>query len=378
MKVIIIIPSEPKNLETFLKVLIENKSKIESKFQLEFLYLANRFTLKKLISVLTLLGKISLINKYFRSLKTLSFSDKLKRLYINAELLSKNKLAVVHYSFVNNALLSFHIPKIMGAKTSIGLRGYDITFYPINHEGCYDEEFWDHVDSIQYNSNDLYKWALRWGAKSYTPNVKITAAVNNEYILDEELVDVRKEIDKVQLLFVGRLHWKKGLETVFRLINKLQNSSIEYQLDVVGDGPEIEKIKFLITLLNIEQCVNLHGRISQPEIISYMDKADILLAPSLQEGCSNVVLEAQARGLYCIVSESEGMEEVVENGVTGVICERFDDDALFDALKEYTGREYIDRLKLAKYTNRRIYTNFSREKQIREWRNFFDKLCLSL
>lgn len=378
MKVIVVIPSEPKNLETFLKVLIENKSKIEGKFQLEFLYLANRFTLKKLISVLTLLGKISLINKYFRSLKTLSFSDKLKRLYINAELLSENKLAVVHYSFVNNALLSFPIPKIMGAKTSIGLRGYDITFYPINHEGCYDEEFWDHVDSIQYNSNDLYKWALHWGAKSYTPNLKITAAVNNEYILDEELVDVRKEIDKVQLLFVGRLHWKKGLETVFRLINKLQNSSIEYQLDVVGDGPEIEKIKFLITLLNIEQCVKLHGRISQPEIISFMDKADILLAPSLQEGCSNVVLEAQARGLYCIVSESEGMEEVVENRVTGVICERFDDDALFEAVREYTGREYIDRLKLAKYTNRRIFTNFSREKQIREWRNYFDKLCLSL
>ena len=378
MKVIVVIPSEPKNLETFLKVLIENKSKIEGKFQLEFLYLANRFTFNKLISLITLIGKISLINKYFRSLKNLRFSKKFKRLYLNAELLSKNKLAVVHYSFVNNALLSYHIPKIMGAKTSIGLRGYDITFYPINHEGCYDEEFWDHVDSIQYNSNDLYKWALRWGAKSYTPNVKITAAVNNEYILEEELVDVRKEIDEVRLLFVGRLHWKKGLETIFRLLNKLNKSSVGYQLDIVGNGPEIEKIKFLITLLNIEQCVKLHGRISQPEIISYMDKADILLAPSLQEGCSNVVLEAQARGLFCIVSESEGMEEVVENGVTGVICERFDDDALFDAVKEYTGREYIDRLKLAKYTNRRIFTNFSREKQIREWRNYFDKLCLSL
>ena len=378
MKVIVVIPSEPKNLETFLKVLIENKTKIEGKFQLEFLYLANRFTFNKLISLITLIGKISLINKYFRSLKNLRFSKKFKRLYLNAELLSKNKLAVVHYSFVNNALLSYHIPKIMGAKTSIGLRGYDITFYPINHEGCYDEEFWDHVDSIQYNSNDLYKWALRWGAKSYTPNVKITAAVNNEYILEEELVDVRKEIDEVRLLFVGRLHWKKGLETIFRLLNKLNKSSVGYQLDIVGNGPEIEKIKFLITLLNIEQCVKLHGRISQPEIISYMDKADILLAPSLQEGCSNVVLEAQARGLFCIVSESEGMEEVVENGVTGVICERFDDDALFDAVKEYTGREYIDRLKLAKYTNRRIFTNFSREKQIREWRNYFDKLCLSL
>ena len=149
-------------------------------------------------------------------------------------------------------------------------------------------------------------------------------------------------------------------------------------MDIVGDGPEIEKVKFLITLLNIEQCVNLHGRISQPEIISFMDKADILIAPSLQEGCSNVVLEAQARGLYCVVSEAEGMEEVLENGVTGVICERFDDDALAKAVREYTAREYMDRLKLAQYTNRRIFSNFSREKQIKEWQNYFDKLCSSL
>ncbi len=375
MKVIVVIPSEPKNLETFLKVLIENKTKIEGKFQLEFLYLANRLTLKKLISLISLIGKISLINKYFRSLKNLSFSKKFKRLYLNAELLSKEKLAVVHYSFANNALFSFQIPKILGAKTSIGLRGFDITFYPINHASCYDEEFWSHVDSIQYNSIDLYKWALRWGANNSIPNVKITAAVNNEYIHEEELVEVRKSVDCVRLLFVGRLHWKKGLESVFRLINKLKKSNIEFQLDIIGDGPEIEKIKFLITVLNIEQCVNLHGRISQLEIISFMDKADILLAPSLQEGCSNVVLEAQARGLYCIASESEGMEEVVENGVTGVICERFNDDALFEAVLVYTAKEYTDRLKLAKYTNRRIFTNFSREKQIREWQNYFSSLC---
>ncbi len=377
-KVLIILPSDINSLETFLKEFYNARNLIENNFKLIFIFPSKSLTISKIWEFLKLLFLPKRVKNYLLLNKSLNLYDLMTKLFINIEVLSQKNVAVIHYLFINNSIGRIDLAKIVGAKNSVGLRGYDISFFPINHEGCYNYEFWNCVDSIQYNSIDLYKWALRWGAKNSTPNVKITAAVNNEYILEEELVDVRKEIDVVRLLFVGRLHWKKGLETIFRVLNKLNKSSVGYQLDIVGNGPEIEKIKFLITLLNIEQCVKLHGRISQSEIISFMDKADILLAPSLQEGCSNVVLEAQARGLYCIVSESEGMEEVVENGVTGVICERFDDDALFDAVKEYTGREYIDRLKLAKYTNRRIFTNFSREKQIREWRNYFDKLCLSL
>jgi glycosyltransferase involved in cell wall biosynthesis len=95
----------------------------------------------------------------------------------------------------------------------------------------------------------------------------------------------------------------------------------------------------------------------------------------LQEGCSNVVLEAQARGLYCVVSESEGMKEVVENGVTGKICERFADLELLQAIQDYQKIEYNERLIIAQYAVRRIKQDFNREKQIEEWSNYFQSLC---
>jgi colanic acid/amylovoran biosynthesis glycosyltransferase len=230
------------------------------------------------------------------------------------------------------------------------------------------------VDFIQTNSQDLYNWALHWGAYKSIPVTTINAAVNDSYIKKIEDIKVKENLERVNLVFVGRLHWKKGLDTLLRIfIEYLKMNSA--RLTVIGDGPELEKLKFLIEKYQLKNSVMLLGRLSQSDILKLFDESDILLAPSIQEGCSNVVLEAQSRGLYCIVSDAEGMNEVVENNETGKICNPWDKNEWIQAIEEYRELEYESRKKKAIYGVSRITNKFSRSKQISEWNEYFKVIC---
>jgi colanic acid/amylovoran biosynthesis glycosyltransferase len=291
--------------------------------------------------------------------------------------LTTSSVKVVHYLFSNLAVGREKLAGIIGAKNSIGLRGYDISFFEINHPGSYSSLFWESVDSIQANSNDLYIWALKWGANKKIPIKIINAAVNDDFILDSSLVKKRQNFDRINLIFVGRLHWKKGLDTLFRIfLNLLKTKNVF--LDIVGDGPEMEKIKFLIEKLNLYDRVFIRGKLSQNDILKCFDDSDILLAPSIQEGCSNVVLEAQARGLYCIVSNAEGMNEVVEVNKTGVICDMWDDKKWVEEVIAYSNFDYKDRLKISEYSISRISKYFTRSSQVKQWNSYFNGLCSNL
>jgi colanic acid/amylovoran biosynthesis glycosyltransferase len=375
-QIIVVLPSKKENLETFLNELVNAKIDETLDYNLNFIYPSTSLSLHKIKNLLILLFLPLRIISYLRKTKKTSIIKRLRRIYVNAEIMLQRNVSAIHYLFANNAIGRLEFSEVLGAKTSIGLRGYDITFYPINHPDTYGEKFWSKIDSIQYNSEDLYNWAKIWGANSQTPKTKITAAVNNEYIKNEIEVKVKIDITVIKLVFIGRLHWKKGIDSLFRVMELLRKDGIDFSFDIIGDGPEMEKCRFMAKLLGIEAKVILHGKLSQDKIIKILDECDVLVAPSLQEGCSNVVLEAQARGLYCVVSESEGMNEVVEADVTGKICKRFSDKDILSAILEYQQKTYDERMKIAKHSIKRIYNDFSRKKQLKEWAEYFENLCL--
>lgn len=374
-QIIVILPSKKKNLETFLKELVNSKIDATSDYYLNFIYPSTSFSFNKIRNLFVLLFLPLRVFRYFNKIKEISILKRINRIYVNTDIIKQNNVSAIHYLFANNAIGRLELSEVLGAKTSIGLRGYDITFYPINHPNTYGEKFWSKIDSIQYNSEDLYNWAKIWGANPLTPKTKITAAVNNIFIKNEIEVKVRTDITVIKLIFIGRLHWKKGIDSLFRVMELLRKHGIDFSFNIIGDGPEMEKCRFMVKLLGIENKVILNGKLSQDKIIKILDECDVLVAPSLQEGCSNVVLEAQARGLYCVVSESEGMNEVVENDVTGRICSRFSDLELLEAIQDFQKVDYNERLRIARYTVNRIRREFNRDKQIGEWRNYFQNLC---
>ena len=137
-----------------------------------------------------------------------------------------------------------------------------------------------------------------------------------------------------RLLSIGRLHWKKGFDDSIRAVAALRKRGIAVEYRIAGEGPEREKLMFMIHELGCEDSVSLVGSLGQPEIKELLGWADALLLPSLSEGISNAVLEAMAAGLPVVSTRCGGMAEVVEDGVNGILVEVGDTRAMCDHLAE--------------------------------------------
>ena len=125
----------------------------------------------------------------------------------------------------------------------------------------------------------------------------------------------------------------------------------------------------------LEKQVVIHGKLPQNDIIPLLDESHVLLAPSIQEGCSNVVLEAQARGLYCVVSDAEGMRTVVESDKTGSIHEYWDRIGMLNAILDYDNLSMDRKVEMANYTISRIKGKFLRSQQLQHWNEYLENLC---
>lgn len=120
--------------------------------------------------------------------------------------------------------------------------------------------------------------------------------------------------NKVAIGFVGNFNHQKNLPFLIDVIVGVKKAQPESMFFLIGDGPEREKIENKITDLGLEESVLFMGRISNiDEILQAMD---IMLLPSLFEGLPNVVLEWQACGLPCLISDCITQECKVTDLVT--------------------------------------------------------------
>lgn len=374
-KVAIVLNQPIKKSETFIQELVRGlKNKDPHRFHI--FVLDNKLSISKVMALLRVFVSFSPWFRFFINNGKEGFFDKFKYAYVNAELLSSGiNFQVVHYTFSNLVDNPKSIKCSLRVKISIGFRGYDISYYPINHPNFYSSNYWDGIDSIQTNSDDLYDWAKKWGVLKSIPVTKITAAVNDNNIIAKVENREFNNSTVVNIGFVGRLHWKKGLDILIQVILHFKNENIHWH--IVGDGPEMEKLRFILFTENLGKKVKLHRKLSGSDLVSVVDQFDLQIAPSIQEGCSNVVLEAQARGKYCVVSDAEGMYEIIENLTTGKVCPKYDIQAYVSAINEYLNLDAKSRNAMSEYAILRIKQNFSRQKQINEWVSYFDRLCLT-
>jgi glycosyltransferase involved in cell wall biosynthesis len=115
-------------------------------------------------------------------------------------------------------------------------------------------------------------------------------------------------------LFVGRLVDLKGVGTLIKAWSKLPPS---IPLVIAGDGPFREEMEKQIAELNLKN-VNYRGRLSRQQTLAAMKGARFLIFPSeWYEGFPVTIAESFACGVPVLCSRLGGMQEIVEDGVTG-------------------------------------------------------------
>ncbi len=118
--------------------------------------------------------------------------------------------------------------------------------------------------------------------------------------------------------FVGRLVPLKGVDMLLEAVAPLARSG-RLRLDIIGDGPELPKLRQLAAELKIADQVEFPGWVSHAQLPERLRRSHVFGFPSVREFGGGVVLEAMALGLVPVVLDYAGPAELVPPGTGFVV-----------------------------------------------------------
>ena len=121
-----------------------------------------------------------------------------------------------------------------------------------------------------------------------------------------------------KLLFVGRLDERKGFPTALAAFGRLAVDHSVVRLIVVGDGPERSAIDGLPA--EVRDRITMLGAVPNVHLPPFEKACDLYLGTSVGgESFGLVLVEAMAAGLPVVASDIPGYDEVVTDGVEGLL-----------------------------------------------------------
>ena len=127
-----------------------------------------------------------------------------------------------------------------------------------------------------------------------------------------------------ELLFVGRLVPKKGLNYLIAALSTLVKDYPELSLKIVGFGPEEENLKKQVKQLKLEKNVKFLGALSQDKLPDMYHQAALFIAPFVraengdQEGLPVALMEAIGCGCPAVVGHVAGIEDLLGEDITAI------------------------------------------------------------
>lgn len=122
----------------------------------------------------------------------------------------------------------------------------------------------------------------------------------------------RKDSQKLKILFVGSMNQRKGLADLFNALNII--NSKKASLTIIG-RPAMPMSFYRTQYADFKHIASC----SNEKVTSIMRRHDVLVLPSIVEGCALVQLEALACGLPIIITRNTGGEDFVDEKETGFI-----------------------------------------------------------
>ena len=141
--------------------------------------------------------------------------------------------------------------------------------------------------------------------------------------IDESLIAPREQIegkcertpDPLRLLYAGKLIARKRAAD---LVKAVQGLEIPVSLTIVGDGPEMARLR---AQAGKDPRICFTGALSREETVARIGEADAFAMVSTGETFGLVYLEAMGQGCIPIASRGEGMDGILEDGVQGFLVQ---------------------------------------------------------
>lgn len=194
------------------------------------------------------------------------------------------------------------------------------------------------VSAIHNNSKGVYQVAAKniqcidavtcgspatmQGAEKFIPKDKLACIPYGIPI--PQLNIIKKPSEAVKILFVGRLeHYTKGVLFIPDILKQLfKIQSTPFQLSIVGEGCDSEKLCRQLKENGVMHIVNFEGTIDLNELYSLYNDHHVLISLSLFEGLPFSIIEAMARGCVPVVSRLPGVTDfIIKDGECGFLAD---------------------------------------------------------
>jgi len=257
------------------------------------------------------------------------------------------------------AIVHSHTPKagivgMLGAKLAgVPIRLHTVAGLPLMEATGRKRRLLDFVEKLTYscatkvypNSKGLYDFILE---NNFTAEEKLKVIANGssngidttyfsaQAITQEQIITLKTGLgiheNDFVYVFVGRLVGDKGINELISAFSNLKPETLNFKLLLVG--PFETELDPLLpkTISAIESNPNIISVGFQADVRPYFAISDCLVFPSYREGFPNVVLQAGAMGLPSIVTNINGCNEIIEEGINGLIIPPKDIMALQNAM----------------------------------------------
>jgi len=173
-------------------------------------------------------------------------------------------------------------------------------------------------------------------------------------------------IDAPIAIFTGRLDVEKRVNHLINIWGDVRQQYPNAHLLIAGHGTEEQSLKQIAG----EQVVFL-GRLDN--VVPYLQAADIFALPSVTEGLSNSLLEAMAAGTTCLATAVGGTPELIKDGVTGVLVEPDNPNALHKGLLRLLA-DANTRKAMAEAAHQVILKDYQLQTTAKRLRNLYNQL----
>lgn len=144
--------------------------------------------------------------------------------------------------------------------------------------------------------------------------------------------------EQVKILYIGRMIPEKGvhiaISAIGHLVNQLDVKNVQFDLFGNGSDAYIENLKNLIQSLKIEKHVKFHGKVDRSQLLKIYQDYDLFLLPSIfREPFGVVLIEAMAKGVPVVATDTGGIPEVITHELNGLLVSPADSIKMAEAIK---------------------------------------------
>ena len=238
-----------------------------------------------------------------------------KHMYLDFQFLM-HRPDLIHFEFGTLAGPKMYLKKIFPVRVVVSFRGYDLNFVGLQDPSYY-ERVWKEADAIHFLGEYLKSLAYNRGWREEQPYRSIPPAIDLSLFKRAQAYAPPEAGKPLRILGMARLAWQKGYENILSAMAELKKMGVPFVYEVIGQGHMYEALTFCRHAYGLEEDVHLLGVMDQGQARKHLDECHVFVHGPISEGFCNAVIEAQAMEIPVLVTDTGGLPENIEDGVTG-------------------------------------------------------------